>query len=200
MINKNLFNERYEAFIPKGDTQTFIKDLDKIKTSLNFELINTLKPLLIYSINKRNEIYYLLGFNYSLQKRKVLNYTVITGATFTRQHFADADKDMELHDNIYYGDLLFISLSQNDYMSEYMENLLIDLIEFRNNRNKLTVITYDVVNSAKNHIVQTKKLNDHFASSKYSIIDTITNKSAITSKHSETTQKTVKPKQNRRIV
>lgn len=181
MLNINLLNDRYGTFIPEKDSDTFAKEVTEIKNSLNLELINELKPLLIYSRNKRNELLYLMGITYSLIKKRVLNYTVITGATFTRQHFAtSSERDHELQDDTYYGDLLYILLSQNDYGSEYMENLIIDLIDFRHQQGKVTVVIYDTNGSTKNPLTVTQKLNSYFANNKH----TIQELTPITTQHS----------------
>lgn len=181
-INIRVLNERYSALLPKKDIDKFAETLNSLKKKLNFELINENKPLLIYSRNMRNELYYLLSLNYSVQKGRVLNYVVVTGQTFVREHFADKEKDLTLYDSIYNDDIVYVSLNEDDYTSEYLESLLSDLIEYRYRNNKITVITYDVLQGNR-YLTQTNKLNTFFRSSGYTIIDLV----QITSKHSATT-------------
>lgn len=199
MLNIHLLNDKYKNLIPQNDIDNFIIETHKLKQRLNFNLINELKPLLIYNRNQRNQLYYLLSVNYSLQLDKILNYTVITGQTFTRQHFANDEKDKELYDNTYYDDLVFISLSQSDYTSEYMENLIIDLVEFRARNNKITVITYDLLSST-NYQTQTRKLSEYFAANKYTIMDLSIGQPTTKSTVKQTTKQTLPKNKTGRIL
>lgn len=170
MINKDLLNSKYKDFVSE-DKQKFLNELNFIKSKIKIEALRN-RPLLIYSQNKRNALYYILSIYYTLKSDKLLNYEVVTGQTLINQHFATAnDKDYNLHERIYYTDLTFINLSQYDYTSEYLETQIIDLVEFRKRNKKMTIISYDVMNSGQNYINLTKKLHAYFAANEYQIVD-----------------------------
>jgi hypothetical protein len=177
MINKDMLAKKYKDFVSE-DKQKFIEQLNFIKSKINVEALQN-RPLLIYSQNKRNALYYVLAIYYSLKNEKLLNYEVVTGQTLINQHFATStDKDHELHERVYYTDLTFINLSQYDYSSEYLESQIIDLVEFRNRQKKLTIISYDVMNSGQNYINLTKKLHAYFVSNEYQIADLTSGKAS----------------------
>jgi len=170
MLNKVLLKDKYKDFVLE-DKQKFLEETQSIHSKLNLNEISNL-PMLIYSQNKRNALYYILSLHYSLKLDRILDYAVITGQTLINQHFTSEDnRDNVLYNNVYYADLTFISLSQYDYSSEYLESQIIDLIEFRTNNKKLTIISYDIMNSGKNYINLTKKLHSYFLSSRFQIVD-----------------------------
>lgn len=170
MLNKVLLKDKYKDFVLE-DKQKFLEEIQSIHDKLNLHEISN-APMLIYSQNKRNALYYILSLHYSLRLDRILDYAVITGQTLINQHFTSEDnRDNVLYNSVYYADLTFISLSQYDYSSEYLESQIIDLIEFRTNNKKLTVISYDIMNSGKNYINLTKKLHSYFLSSRFQIVD-----------------------------
>lgn len=184
MLSKELLNNKYSKFLPTTDKEPeFIKGLEQIKKSINLQNLNQcIKPLLVYSNVNQNPLFYLLAVNYSLQQDRVLDYVSVRAQTFVRQHFADKERDTELYDSIYYTDLLFITLTQADYTSEYMESLIHDLVEFRHNRNTYTVVCYEVIDKTdKTYLGQTKNLRQIFGNRGYGIIDLIQD---ITTQHS----------------
>lgn len=190
-LNMRVLNERYKNLIPVNNLDVFANNINNIKKRLDLDLINTLKPVLIYTRNALNELMYLMSVNYSLQKTRVLNHIVVSGQTLTRQNFADGDKDRELHEDTYYEEVLYITLSQTDSLSEYMENILIDLIDFRQRNRKQTVIIYDVMQGVK-PTTQTKRLEDFMKSRQYIIQDTI----SVVTTHSATNQNTTATSRN----
>lgn len=171
MLNKYLLAEKYNVLIGAQDKESFIKDVNFMREVLNLKKLKKL-PTLIYSKNKRNALYYTLCIHLSLIEDKILDYTVITGQSLINQHFlTDKNKDIQLHNNLHYTDITFISLSQYDYTSEYLESLIIDLVEFRNTQNKITIISYDVLDSPNNYTGLTHKLHNYFGVNNYNILD-----------------------------
>lgn len=177
MLNKDSLKAKYKDFVLE-DKEKFIEETKFIHSKLNLKALHE-SPLLIYSQNRRNALYYILSLHYSLKKERILDYAVITGQTLINQHFMkDENRDTQLYNNVFYADLTFISLSQYDYTNEYLESQIIDLIEFRNMNKKLTVISYDIMNSGQNYIHLTKKLHTYFLSSQFQIVDLTGNKNA----------------------
>lgn len=170
-MNKVLLNDKYKNLIPP-DIEKFIEDVNDIKNKINFNNLLDL-PILIYSKNKRNALYYTLCMLFSLRKEAVLSYAVITGQTLINQHFlSEENRDIKLSDSIYYSDITFISLSQYDYSSEYLEALIIDLVEFRRNNSKITIISYDILDATKtNYISFTQKLHSYFITNDFQVLD-----------------------------
>lgn len=170
MLNINILREKYSKFVPVDNVDNFIKDTETIKNSKHIKNLKHYIPALVYEVNKRDALFFTLGIMFSLEKGRVLDYTVITGQTFSREHFADkGDKDIELNNLIYSNDILFISLSEFDYTTQYLESLIVDLIEFRKDRNLITVIHFDIVNN-NNYANTTKILKQYFESNKYQVI------------------------------
>jgi hypothetical protein len=170
MLNKDLLKSKYKDFILENK-EKFVEEVNFLKSKINLEKL-TNEPLLIYSQNKRNALYYVLSLYYSLKEDRMLTYAVITGQTLINQHFAsEQQRDAELYNSVYYADISFISLSQYDYTSEYLESQIIDLISFRKQNKKLTIISYDIMSSNQNYINLTKKLHAFFLANDYQILD-----------------------------
>ena len=170
MLNKLMLKERYKDLVLE-DREKFLAELNFIKEKINLHNLSR-QPLLIYSQNKRNALYYILSVFYSLKADRILDYTVVTGQTLINQHFAtEKERDADIYTGIYYDDITYISLSQYDYTSEYLESLIIDLIEFRRQNKKLTIISYDVMSSGSQYVSMTKKLHSYFLSSQFQIVD-----------------------------
>jgi hypothetical protein len=198
LLTKHILTNKYKNLV-LDNKEKFLKDIAYIKSLLLFDNIS-FNPLLIYSNNKRNALYYVLSMFFSLKKDRVLDYAVITGQTLIDQHFAsEKQRDHELYNAIYYSDISFISLSQYDYTGEFLESQLINLIEFRQQRKKITVVSYDVMDSLRSYAGLTKKLHSYFASNEFQIID-ITSGSATTEKVKSEAVKTTTTKRNKRIV
>lgn len=186
MLSKELIKEKFKDFIPE-DKEKFKRELAEMKDKINLAKLNT-KPLLVYSQNKRNALYYILSVFYSLKNEKLLNYVISTGQTLINQHFAtSAERDQAFYHEIYYSDILFLSLSQYDYTSEYLESLIIDLVEFRKEAKRLTIISYDVMSSGQQYVNLTKKLHAYFVSNEFQIIDLAMSKSTPFDKGSSVT-------------
>jgi hypothetical protein len=174
-MQKDLLIQKYKDFILE-DKDKFKNELEFIYNKIQFKNLNN-SPLLIYSQNKRNALYYILSMHYALKKDRLLNYAVVTGQTLNNQHFATAQtKDAELHERVYYSDITFVSLSQYDYTNEYLESQIIDLIEFRKANGKMTIISYDVMTSTQNYITLTKKLHAYFLNNEFQIVDITSNR------------------------
>ena len=166
---KNL-KSTYKDFI-LNDKELFLNEINYIKSKINLENLSN-NPILVYSQNKRNALYYVLGMFLSLKSERILNYAVITGQTLINQHFmTEANRDNELYNRIFYTDITFVSLSQYDYTNEYLESQIIDLIEFRKINKKMTIVSFDITNSGQSYINMTKKLHNYFSASGHQIID-----------------------------
>lgn len=158
-----LINTTAEAFREEATKIRNAKQINNINFPIN-------KPVLVYNKGNKNVLYYLLGIHYSLQKDRVLDYVITTGQNFINQHFLTEDnKDLELHDKLYYADIAYITLTQFDYTSEYLESLIIDLVETRTTRGLNTVVYYDVLDT-KNYLNTTSKLYNYF-NSMYKTLD-----------------------------
>lgn len=163
MLNKVILKDKFEKLIV-GSTEAFANKVSKVEEFIKRSKLSGKDSLLIYGSDSRNAIYYTLGVYYSLRNNRVLDYVVSTGQHFINQHFLEStDKDKVLYNQMYYSDLLFISLSQFDYTSDYLESLLIDLVETRSNNQKYTIIYFDVLDS-KDYLRTTIKLNNYFDS------------------------------------
>lgn len=191
-INLVTLKSKYKDLIPSSANQeVFLKDLQDLKTKLG-PLLSNHKNAFIISKNKRNALFYYLCLYYSLVENKILDKTVITGQTYIDQHFMNEEKDKTLYEEVRYNDIAFVSLSQYDYTNQYLENLIIELIEFRNNNNKITIISYDVVDLTNTqYLNQIAKLTTYFNNNKFPIINLTGTKEAFT--------KSTITKQNRRI-
>lgn len=170
-MNKILLNEKYKNLI-LPDKGKFIEEVNFIKSKINFNNLQSI-PLLVYGENKRHALYYTLCMFFSLKHDRVLDYSIITGQSIITQHFlSETNRDNDLIESINYADITFISLSQFDYTNEYLESLIIDLIEFRKNYNKITIISYDVLNNTKsNYFSLTQKLHSYFSTNNFQILD-----------------------------
>lgn len=187
MINLNLLSSKYNSLI-NSSKENFLVETNKMKELLTKAKVNFNKPLLVYNNNNKNAFYYIYSIMCSLHKDRVLDYVITTGQHFINQHFLDnVDKDKELYNKIYFDDILFISLSQYDYTSEYLESLLIDLVETRITNNKVTIIYYDILDS-KNYLSTTRRLFDYFNKT-HEILD-LTSPNIVTPKNKQTTSKT----------
>lgn len=160
MVNLETLKSKIESLVPtnkekfKEELKQIHSQLVKIEPPLN-------KPLLVHTAINKNAIFYMLITYYSLVAKKILDFTITTGQNFITQHFMDnADKDKEFNSKLYYTDLLFITVSQLDYTSEYLESLIIDLIETRTLNNKTTIIVYDSVGATS----KLQKLSAYFDS------------------------------------
>lgn len=172
MLNKNLLTNKYINFIGT-DKDKFLSECNDIKQSINLNALSD-KPMLIYSKNKRNAIYFILSLHYALKYDRLLDYTVITGQSLIDQHFlSEHARDNELYNGIHYDDLAFISLSQFDYTSEYLESLIINLVESRTIDKKITIISYDVMEANSGYLNFTKKLNAYFNSNEFQVINLV---------------------------
>jgi len=177
MLNKETLKNKYKDLVLENK-EKFLEETKFIYSKLNLKALSE-APLLIYSQNKRNALYYILSINYSLKRERILDYAVITGQTLINQHFMkDENRDNQLYQNVLYSDITFLSLSQYDYTNEYLESQIIDLIEFRKMNKKLTIISYDIMNSGQNYIHLTKKLHAYFLSSQFQIVDLTGNKNS----------------------
>lgn len=174
MLNKVLLNNKYSNFISDNKSK-FIEEVDELKSMIDFSSIKN-KSLLVYNKNKRNQLIYLFSIYNSLLKDRILDYTVITGQSLINQHFlSESMRDNNLYDGLHYDDLAFIILSQFDYTSEYLESLIIDLIEFRSNMGKITIVLYDVLDSAKQSYTDlTRKIQAYFVANNFKIVDITT--------------------------
>lgn len=198
MLNKNILNNKYKQLISLN-TKKFIEDVNMVKSRLALDELDK-RPLLIYSKNLRNPVYYVLCMYNSLKEDRILDYQVITGQTFINQHFMSEDqRDNQLFNSVYYSDIAFISLSEFDYTSDYLENLLIDLVEFRQNRGSMTVISYDIIGSSNNYSALTKKLHSYFSASGYQIRDLVKLETSKAFSTSEPGKTTVKSSKSRRL-
>lgn len=148
MINKETLTKKLDYLVPNNKEQ-FKVDLSIIKKLLIDNKPNYKKPLLVHSTINKNAIFYMVTVYFSLQADKILNFLITTGQNIITQHFLDNEnKDMDFNSRLYYDDILFISISQVDYTSNYLESIIIDLIETRQFNNKATVIVYDSLDMA----------------------------------------------------
>lgn len=170
-MNRVLLNDKYKNLIPPNK-EKFIDDVNAVKETIDFSNIQDL-PILIYSKNKRNALYYTLCMYFSLKKEAILGYSVITGQSLIDQKFmSEENRDMKLSEAVHYSDISFISLSQYDYTNQFLESLIIDLVEFRRNINKITIISYDILDSTKSsYIAFTQKLHAYFIANEFQVID-----------------------------
>lgn len=198
-MNLDLVKDKYKAFVSK-DKDKFIEELSLIKKH-DKSFTNNDMPVLIYSKNHRNALYYFLCVKYSLEADRILDYAVTTGQTYIDQHFMNDDKDKSLYDSLRYSDISFISLSQFDYTNQYLENLLIELVEFRKAQGRITIISFDIIDSFT-YEKTTAKLYNYFVSNNYPIInmtDRTFKKEAFANVHSETKDIDNGSKQNEEV-
>lgn len=161
MLNKIILADKFSKLIV-GPKDKFVEKVGQIRDVICRNKIDDTRSVLLFGTDNRESIYYTFGVYYSLLAQRVLDYAVTTGQHFINQHFlSEENKDLELYRKIYSSDILFISLSQYDYTSDYLESLLIDLVDTRSINKKPTIIYYDTL-SNKNYITTTKKLSDYF--------------------------------------
>lgn len=143
MVSIALLKDKYNKLIenPKED---FIKQVDYIYKEFDRTNKDISKPLLVYGSNNRNACVYALGVNYSLKIGKALDYVIVSAPHFINQHFlSEEHRDMELYHKMYYTDLLVLTLSQFDYKNQYLESMLIDLVETRYSEGRATIVYFD---------------------------------------------------------
>jgi hypothetical protein len=172
MLNTQILNNKYNSLI-SVDKKAFAANLKLIRSNISLKELDK-DPILCYINPKynKNALYYTLAVFHSLREYKVLSYAIITGQTLINQHFLSEDKRDDIYEEIFYNDIAFISLSEFDYTSDYLEALLIDLIEFRQRKGKLTVISYDVLAPSKgSYKVFTKNLRAYMQANSYKILD-----------------------------
>jgi len=198
-MNIDLLKAKYKKLVPL-DIPKFHMELSYVRDKLGSVSINKM-PMLIYSKNKRNALYYYLCIKHSIAEDRLLDYAITTGQTYIDQHFMNDDKDKTLYESLRYSDIAFISLSSFDYTNQYLESLLIELIEFRKNYDKVTIITFDIID-AFSYERMTAKLHNYFSSSSYPIINLVDvkkeGKEAFANEHSEAS-KSPQPKKKGRI-
>lgn len=166
MISKEMLYSRYKPLVTH---EGFFKDIEGLSVDLG--VINFNNPVLIYSNSKRNVLIYLLLVYLSVKNNRLMDYAVITGQSLINQHFADiGDKDKDLFEKLYYTDVAFISLSEYDYTSEYLESLIVELINFRKNANRVTIVIYDILGNQVNK-KKVENLEKFFKTSEFGIID-----------------------------
>lgn len=184
-LSKVVLNEKYKHFI--RDTESFREDVRALNDIIDFNTIDISKPLLIYIKARRDPLYYLIGVQYSLRSKRVLDYVAISGSTFNREHFAtEKERDQTLYDKMFNGELLYIILSDNEIGNEYMITQLLDLIDYRERSKRKTVITFETTGS-NNYVGKTKVISDHFIANGYGTLNT---SNGITTQHSATSVKT----------
>lgn len=172
MLNKGILNETYKNLI-SYKKEKFSEDIKYLKNRMNFKSLESL-PLLIYSKNKRNALYYILCNYFSLKNGRVLTYSIITGQSLLDQHFAsNENKDYEVLDGVLYSDISFISINQYDYINEYLEAQIINIIESRNQSGRLTIITIDVLEPDKPYSGIAKKLKNYFVTNSFQVLDLV---------------------------
>lgn len=169
MLNKDILNDKYSIFLPNGNKEAFIKECNDLKAKLDFKVINQNYPVLLYMSTGRRAISYLMSVNYSLQANKILDFEVISGQTFNKNHFAiEKERDSELIDSIYHTPLLFLTLTETDVSYQYLMEQLIDMIDFRYRNGRKTVVMYNIIGG--NHLVKSKQIYDHFNYEGYSVL------------------------------
>lgn len=168
-MNIDIFKSKYNKLVPETSKEDFLRDIEAIKEELSTKVVNYKVPLLIYADNRRNAIFYMTALVASISANRVMDYTIVTGQTISREHFANSAKDLELEALIYNNDILFISLSQFDYTSQYVESLIIDIIEYRKDRGLITIIHYDIIGSA-DFLTTTNILHTFFKGNGYQVV------------------------------
>jgi hypothetical protein len=164
-LDIKFLKDKYKSLV-YSDKEKFLEELKFVRDSADFTKIPA-EPILIYSVGKKRAFYYALCFHFSLLKKKVLDYSLITSRQYLDQHFLDrADRD-SLYKEALSTELSFISLSANDNTNDYMEQLLIDLVENRFYKNDVTVIFIDMSEGA----IEVKKLDRYFRNNSFAVLD-----------------------------
>lgn len=189
MININIFNDRYKKLIPDTNREHFTNEVNSIKSSFDLQELRSNNSVLLYSKRSRAALIYMLSLNYSIGLDKILNYEVISSTTYERQHFLNNDRDDELYESVYYCDILYITMSTDERLTELMEKLLIDIVEFRDKAERITIIHVDTSFGGTPNV----KLERHFQQSDHLIVkDTsfTTQHSAVSTPKSSSVQAT----------
>lgn len=171
MINAIRLSDALKKLV-YDDKELFKKEVSAVSSELITEDLKP-GPLFIYTRNRRNAIYYVLLSYLSVKADRILEFSAISGQNLITQYFLSEEaKDKELYSALYYSDIAFIYLSQYDYTNEFLENLVMSLIDFRNNQNKTTVVIFDIQSEpAVNTATMAKKLYTYFKSNDYKIAD-----------------------------
>ena len=173
-MNKNILNEKYKSLI-SYDKVMFVKDLNFIRANIKFESLGK-EPLLIFSRNKRDALSYALCVYNALKQERLLDYKVITARSIADQSFMSEERrDAELQSAIYYADILFITMNNYDYTTEFIDVLTMDLIEFRKNAHRITVVLYDTTESIKAIGAPIQRVLTYFKVNNFRIIDLLQN-------------------------
>lgn len=163
-INIETLKNKLQYLLPQNVEQ-FKTDLEKVRSSLIALSPKYSKPLLVYSTVTKNAVYYMTTIYYSLQVDRLLNFTITTAGNISTQHFLDNEsKDKDFHSNLYYDDLLFITVSELEYTTQYLESLIVDLVETRANTGRTTIVVYDTPDTARRltRIFDYFEKNGHF--------------------------------------
>lgn len=168
MINKETLKMKLSHLVPTN-TELFKADLEKIRKNLISNSPEYGSPLLVYCTINKSAVYYMTVVYYSLQVDRILDFTVTTAGNISTQHFLDNEsKDKDFHSNLYYDDLVFITVSELEYTSQYLEALIVDLVETRANAGKTTVVVYDSMDTTR----RLTRIFDYFEKNSYSKIST----------------------------
>jgi len=164
-LNLKFLKDKYKSLV-YSDKEKFLDELKFVKDNVDFTKIPA-EPILIYSMGKKRAFYYALCFHLSLLKKKVLDYSFITSRQYLDQHFLDrADRD-SLYKEALSTELSFISLSANDNTNDYMEQLLIDLVENRFYKNDVTIVFVDMSEGT----TEVKRLDRYFRNNSFAVLD-----------------------------
>jgi hypothetical protein len=141
MISKELLKNKYNKLI-RSNKEEFIKEADSIIKTLSSANIDVYKPLLVHGSNNRDEFMYAAGVYYSLKKKRIQDYLIVTALHYIEQHFLEANqKDMELYNRMYSTDILVVTVNDTDTRGgTYADALLVNLIETRELDNKITIV------------------------------------------------------------
>jgi hypothetical protein len=170
-MNKNMLNKKYKDII-SYDKEQFVRDVNKAKAGLNLNDLGE-APLLVYTDNKRQAIFYTLCMYHALRTQRILDYSIQSGRFIVDQAFKTVEnRDMKMYDEAYYNDILFITLTQYDLTNDYINSILLDLVEFRTNQHKVTVVLYDIMDmQAAPYRKATAPFLAYFNSREYNIRD-----------------------------
>lgn len=142
-LNKQTLAHKLETLVPTNK-ERFKADSEAIRQVLIKEKPEYRKPLLIHSTAPKPAVFYMITIYFSLQQNKILDYLITTGQNIITQHFLDNEnRDMSYYSRLYHDDILFITISRADYTSDYLESLIVDLVETRSYSGKSTVVIYD---------------------------------------------------------
>jgi hypothetical protein len=169
-MNKTILNQKYRALIPHN-VERFVQGVNELKKKVDLKSIDGYTAL-IYSDGLRESIQYTLCVYNALKQDRLLEYASVTALAIGELHFSSSeDKDKELVNELQYTDILFIKLSQFENTTSYIENLVIDLIETRTDRKKLTYIIYDVMGAKSNHSLTVRSLHKYYVARGYTVLN-----------------------------